>query len=129
MPEQLTVNIGGGAYSKTFMGRVVYKADGSLAKAQHIKTKGSLDLACSLNQGWVMVEIGDYIVKYSGVLPADQKNPEFHAVWRHIDTVDNFRALAPEEIPDLPIPEKVLKGLNTFNNRDGRYFVADEEVL
>ena len=98
--------------------------DMSLPKPIFIRENG--DLACRKDQAIVPLSVGDYILDVSGPLPPSLNNPdmivEVYIVKEiHLEDADVL------PVSDVSIPEEVWnqvsKGLNTYHNRDGGWFV------
>jgi len=116
------IGVGGGAFANTFQGRFVLR-EGKLAPTIFIRQRGSL--SNELDQAVVPVRVGDLIVNISGSFPIDFSNFGLSIKTGKIaDFVKDEVVLEEVDYPLPALPEKVVKGLSLYFNRDGRYFVA-----
>jgi hypothetical protein len=132
---QPVMAIGGGAWSNTYEAITVLttatETELKCKKAQFIRTAGHL--ACSQEQAIVPVEIGDIIVHLYGVLPVRDENPDSQITASRItgfvndDTGYTNIRTKPVTVTHAYLPESVIIGASTYHNRDGRYFVEQQE--
>lgn len=125
------LGVGGGAYSRSFRGRVVATPDGTLPAASFIRSYG--ELACSEEQAFVPVRIGDYILSVSGPLPASPGNRDLEVgVW----VVVGFGAAEAKVVSVIVEPASYVPAwwadafpwdvLGVYHNRNGRPFTAGD---
>ena len=125
------LGVGGGAFSNTFVGRMVLRPDGSKPHALFIRRHG--DLACALDQATVPMQLGDRIITFSGSLPAQSDNPEMEVMVYIVTSISDkegvpifvCRDAEEDYLGGVPGWNSIpWEALDTFHNRDGRPFVA-----
>ena len=129
------LGVGGGAYSNTLTGRMVLRPDGSKPHALFVKRHG--DLACSMQQAIVPVQIGDMILTFQGKLPAERANPDVDTTIYTVNSITKTDTDEPvfgcEVVAGGTLDEETIQAieeaipweaLGTYHNRDGQPFVA-----
>lgn len=120
--------VGGGCATNTFGGVFVLTSRGKLPSAIFHRTSGPL--AGAYDQSLVPLGVGDQIIRVHGRRPVTFDNPDI--TW-DVKVVAAIRGTVAE-VESVSgfnlefVPAKVLEGLCNYHNRDGRYFVAEEEA-
>lgn len=121
------IGVGGGAFSNTLQGRMILR-DGKKPHALFTKSKG--ELASSIEQAIVPIQLGDIILVFEGKLPATLENPDLVVRAYRITGIregegDSLR-IETEETPFLPEWEEEVPWhyLGVYHNREGWPFVS-----
>ena len=135
------IGVGGGAYTNTFTGRLVYQPGVGLPSPLFVRRSGVL--ACSLDQALVPVQVGDWVVTISGQLPAQLENPDVDVSIQRVisissperkDSLISPCEIALEQVQSPSDTEMVaLAGvipwddLGTYHNRKGDHFCGQPD--
>jgi hypothetical protein len=122
-----TMNAGGGSFRNTYVAQTILKPtpEGyALKEAVFIKINGHR--ASSTEQAVIPVEVGDVVINMEGKLPVSDLNPGATITAYQITDIDLTTARATEiPITHKEIPAKVIKGAESWHNRDGAYFCSN----